>query len=451
MALRRDLLVATGAACALMVVAFATGRAGRATDDPDPRATSFGAGREGTRALADAAERLGVEVVRWRRRPQALDSAWAGREATLAVLAPSTPLTLAERDVLVRWPARRDGGGLVVAGESARAIVRCFGFDVASSVFDSSRVSVPSTGRRRAPAPDGDAAIWVHARLVADTGEAGDAADRRRRRRGTSPRGRRGSDEASPCPVVRVMSADTLLRDGNGAPVLVQLTVGPRGRPVVLAADDALVRNRSLRRGETGAAVAAAVVPRRGALLLDEYHHGFAPGGSMARVTLAWSLRHPLGWMAWQLAVVGLLALGSGALRFGPVRAAIPRRRRDAREHVRALATALASAQGRQEAVAALVRGLRRRLSPGAAGPGTPPIAAASRPVAPAPRDEWRAWLVSLGQRAPSASARAAAERVLQLADAPRDDAAVVEAAHAVDALRDALRPASSPRDPLSR
>jgi Domain of unknown function (DUF4350) len=449
MARRRDLLVAATAASLLMVIAFAAGSSGRATDDPDPRASSFLSGRAGTRALADAAERLGVEVVRWRRRPQALDSAWAGREATLAVLSPSVPVSAAERDVFVRWPMRARGGALVLAGESARSIVRCFGYLVESSVFDSSRVVAHGTGRAAGAAAAKDDAIWVHARLAGRTATPSqDIANEGQRRRPAAPRERRRvPSEAEACPAVRVTAADTLLSDEDGAPVLVQVTVGPHQRSVLLASDAALVRNRSLRRGRTGAIVAASMVPRRGALLFDEYHHGFAPDGSMARVTLAWSLRHPVGWMVWQLVLVGLVALAAGARRFGPVRAAIPRRRRDAREHVRALATALASAQGHHEAVAALVRGLRRRLSPAAAPAGGAVGAAVGRNGSPPlPRDDWRPWLVSLGQQASSAAARAAAARLLQLADAPRGDAAVVEAARAVDALRDALRPTASPQ-----
>jgi hypothetical protein len=445
MSRRRDFVVAAAAATALVVVAFATGRRGRAADDTDPRASSFLAGREGTRALADAAEHLGVDVVRWRRRPQALDSAWSGRAATLAVLAPSVAVSEAERDEIVRWPLRAGGGALVVVGASAHAIMRCFGYRVESSVFDSSRVVVPAVaGASGAAPPDGDA-TWVHAHLAADTTEreAAPEAGAPRDSRGQGRRRRSERLEAS-CPVVLVAATDTLLRDEAGASVLVQLTVAGRRHRVLLGADDALVRNRSLRRGAAAAIVAAAVVPRAGVLIFDEYHHGFAPGGSMAAVALAWSARHPLGWMVWQLILVGLVALAASAWRFGPVRAAISRRRRDGREHVRALATALAAAEGHREAVAALVRGLRRRLSPAApSGGGAAP--ADSRNPAARPRDDWRPWLQALEARAPSAGARDAARRLLQLADHSGGDSAVVEAAHAVDALWDALRPAPRP------
>lgn len=249
---------------------------------------------------------------------------------------------------------------------------------------------------------------------------------------------------AAPCPVVRVSATDTLLHDERGAPVVLRLAVEPLGRTVLLASDGALVRNRSMRHGRTAAAVAAAIVPRAGVLVFDEYHQGFAPGGSMMRVALAWSLQHPLGWMTWQLAVTALLALVVGGWRLGPVRASLPRRRREGREHVRALATALATAHGHREAVASLVRGLRRRLSAGAPLPGAPAGAPAGRQAA-APRDDWRAWLSSLEQRSPSAEARHAAARLLQLSNDPRGDQAVMEAAHAVDALRDALRPGAHP------
>ena len=80
---------------------------------------------------------------------------------------------------------------------------------------------------------------------------------------------------------------------------------------------------------------------------------------------LDWSTRSPWGWVVWQLAAVGVIALLASGVRFGPVRRAIERRRRSPLEHVRALATALAAARGHDVAVRLMVQGLRRRLSRG--------------------------------------------------------------------------------------
>ena len=112
-------------------------------------------------------------------------------------------------------------------------------------------------------------------------------------------------------------------------------------------------------------------------VLFEEYHHGFGAAGSLAGAVLAWSKSSPWGWLVWQGAIVGLVALLFGAVRFGLARPAIARTRRSPLEHVRALATALAAARGHDVAIAAIVRGLRRRLLP-------PALRS---------RGDWRLWL----------------------------------------------------------
>jgi hypothetical protein len=146
---------------------------------------------------------------------------------------------------------------------------------------------------------------------------------------------------------------------------------------------------------------------------------------------LSWSVRHPAGWFVWQLALVGLVALLASGVRFGPVVRSIPRRRRSALEHVRALATALAAARGHDVAVGAIVRGLRRRLAP-ASHRGAP-----SRPA----RDDWQAWLDSLVRHAPTAKAEDRARVLRRLASANQPNAAVRAAANAVEDLWEELRP----------
>src|SRR5207244_10631750 len=141
---------------------------------------------------------------------------------------------------------------------------------------------------------------------------------------------------------------------------------------------------------------------------------------------------------AWQLAAVGLLALGFGAVRFGPPRAGLERRRRSPLEHVRALATALAAAGGHDVAVGALVRGLRRRLAP-AASPGG---------------GDWSAWVEQLSRTAPNPQAREAAGGLAALARPGRSAADVSRAAHPVaepcEAARGAVpsRPSAMPARP---
>lgn len=410
---RTEAAVALGAVAALLVLAFATGRRVRAVDDPDPRASSFVAGREGVRALADAAERLGIEVVRWRERPQGI-----GRQmhrdsgATVAVLAPSRAISSAERSALVQLAIDSVGADLVLAGQAASGVMRCFGYRVRRTVFDSSPAVPPRAAGRVGPT---GVRAWVHETLVP------------RSEPPRAPQGAPPSDPEDACPPVVVLAADTLLLAGQAGVAMLQLTVAPHGRRVTLVGDATLVRNRVLRTAEVAALVTDAVLPRRGRLVFDEFHQGFGPGGSMARATMEWSLRHPVGWMAWQLAVVGVLALLAGGVRFGPVRAALGRQRRSPLEHVRALATALAAARGHHEAVGAMVRGLRRRLAPAAR--------------APASRDDWRAWLESLAATAPDVDTREAAGRLARLADAPEPATAVLSAANAVEDVWHSLRP----------
>ena len=424
---RTELAVAGGALAILLVLAFATGRGVRGTDDPDPRASSFVSGREGVRGLADAAERLGIEVVRWRERPQGLaQRVGDGVATTVAVLAPVRAITTAERRALVRLVTDTAGADLVIAGHGAGRVMECFGYRARETIVDSSRVVAPDPIGGRAGA-------WTHGYIVPRR----DAVAARRRSQGAAQGATEENveDAAGSCPPAVVLTTDTLLRTADGDVAVLRLTVAPRGRTVVLVGDATLLRNRTLRGTDAAASIAAAVLPRRGRLVFDEYHQGFGPGGSMARVALAWSRRNPLGWMIWQLAVVALLALVASGVRFVPVRATIPRQRRSPLEHVRALATALSAARGHREAVGAMVRGLRRRLTP------TLPSAGASPAAHAAARDDWREWLATLAAHAPNATARASAERLVRLADAPESGTAVLSAANAVEDLWHSLRP----------
>ncbi len=293
----------------------------------------------------------------------------------------------------------------------------CLGFHIESSRLDSTRVAVP--GR-----PPEEAAPFVHDHLARgsrrDTGEEGDPDD-------GEDRGANGGEERA-CPPVTVTANDTLLVNARGDAVMLRLTVAPHGRTIVLVSDGALVRNRTLRTGATRAVVVDAIVPTNGRLVFDEYHQGYAEGGSMAGVVLAWSRHNPVGWMVWQWCALALIALLAGAFRFGPVRAAIPRARRSSLEHVRALATALAASRGHRTAVRAMVRGLQRRLAPG-------------HVASPTPRDDWRSYLASLRANGPNLQVQASAAQLERLADHPESDTAVLSAANAVEDLWHSLRP----------
>ncbi|MGH7584549.1 MAG: hypothetical protein ACREL5_15145, partial [Gemmatimonadales bacterium] len=141
--------------------------------------------------------------------------------------------------------------------------------------------------------------------------------------------------------------------------------------------------------------------------------------------TIAWSRRSPWGWAAWQLAGVGVLALLFGAVRFGPAIAVIGRQRRSPLEHVRALATALAAAHGHDEAIAAMVRGLRRRLTPRGLRR----------------RGDWKGWLARLDRGHASPAARSAIDQLELLTQPGQPPASVLRAADAVEDIWENLRP----------
>jgi hypothetical protein len=226
------------------------------------------------------------------------------------------------------------------------------------------------------------------------------------------------------CAVPEPVRVDTLLRT-EGERVIALALRYRSGRSVTLVSDASLFSNRSLRETAAGPFTLGLVVPRYRRALIDELHHGYEISGSLAGATLQWSLRSPWGWAAWQLAVVGVLALLAAGIRFGPVRAAIVRRRRSPLEHVRALATALAAARGHDTAARLLVQGLRRRLS------------RSGRPV----RGDVDAWLDGLGPSVRTARGRAALAELTTLTRRRAGPEGVLRAANAVETLWEELKP----------
>jgi hypothetical protein len=217
---------------------------------------------------------------------------------------------------------------------------------------------------------------------------------------------------------------DTVLRTTGDRPVILRLGY-PGGRTATLIADDRLFRNRTLRRTAMGPIALGLVAPRYRRVVVDEFHQGFATSASLAGAAFDWSLRSPWGWAAWQLAVVGVIALFAAGVRFGPARHAIQRRRRSPLEHVRALATALAAARGHDTAVRLMLQGLRRRLS---------------RAGRPGPADLDR-WLAGLAPAVRTDRGRDALAVLTAHARRPPGSQGVLEAANAVETLWDELKP----------
>ena len=398
---RNAVLVALGSLTVLVALAAILGR--RPAPSRDERVSTLVAEPGGARALLEGLVRLGMPVQRFRSRTRELTGLELPPRSALAVLAPTAPFSPPERAALLATGARAD---LVLAGRQAEPLFRCFGYRIHRRVLDSARVRAPD-GPLPADAP------WVRAYLVA-TGI-----------RTVTDSSRTFDASRVSCSVPPVAATDTLLVSEAGRPVALRLTRADNGREVVLVADEELFRNRALRRTAAGPFALGLFAGKYDKVVFEEYHHGFGASGSLTAVTLAWSRRSPWGWMVWQLAVVGLLALLFGAIRFGPAEAGIVRERRSPLEHLRALAAALAAARGHDVAIGAIVRGLRRRLVP----PGL------------RLRGDWKAWLGRFERTTTSPRSREALSTLEVLTWPGQPPESVLRAANAVEDLWQDLKP----------
>ncbi|HEV8600802.1 MAG TPA: DUF4350 domain-containing protein [Gemmatimonadales bacterium] len=394
---------------ALTLLAFVVGvlaRSGQRTTSRDARPSTLLSGPGGSRALLEGVRALGIEVRRFRERPRELAPRLAdGTRQALAILGPSFDFSPPERDAILAFSREAD---LVLAGNATTSLMRCFGYRVRERVFDSLQAVAPGH-------PAGPASPWVHAELVVST------------RRVEEDSTRAFDVGRTTCRVPPIRSVDTLLVAAERRPIALRLQRADRDRRVILIADEELFRNRALRRSEAGPFALRLFQGRYDRVVFEEYHHGFGAQGSLAGATLAWSRRSPWGWAVWQLLAVGLLALLFSGIRFGPARPGIERKRRSPLEHVRALAVALSATRGHDEAIAAIVRGLRRRLIP-----------PALRGRAPA---DSKRWLAQLDRPAASPAVKASLASLNALTRPGQPSSSVLQAANAVEDLWQDLKP----------
>jgi hypothetical protein len=402
---RTEALVALVALVLLgaLLSALGAGRQGEAVRQADPRASSLLATPLGARGLTDALERLGIDVRRLRRGLRQL-RAEPGEATALVLLDPVFPVVGTEVELVRAWHDTT-GGGLLLAGRGAAAVMECFGYGLDWRSFDSVEV--------RPPLEDGSA--WPRAAGV--LASRGDTI--------VTDSSRMEDVGVTQCVVPPIARVDTLLVSVTGRVAALRLQRQDTGGEVVIAADAGFFRNRALRETPAGPFALALFAGRYRQVLFEESHHGFSEGGSLAGATLAWSFRSPWGWAMWQASAVGLAALLAAAFRFGPARPAIQRRRRSPLEHVRALATALAAARGHDVAIAAIIEGLRRRLIP------SPQRLRASQ----------REWLESLGANLRSERSRTAVRALQTLTRPGQPPDGVLKAAHAVEDVWEELRP----------
>ena len=401
---RGERAVVAGAIGVLVLAALAGTLSAPTRGINDPRLSTYLAGPNGAKGLAQALERLHLTVER-RRRPYF--------EFVSDSVEPKRPVLFAFLDIA--WPTSREriairdyvgrGGRIFVAGVTG--IESCFGYFSRGlqrgTASDSAAVQFAAP--RRLPY-----ARRLLARLPAESLAAADKQD--------------AGDRCPPRAGIAVR-VDTLLRTVDERPIALRLRFASGGEAILLA-DGRFLTNRALKETDAGRAVLPLFLggsPHR--VVVDEYHQGFGAGRSLPGAAWAWLVTHPLGWAILQLLAVALLALAAQAVRFGPARHVIERRRRSPLEHLEALAAGLKGADGFDAAVQLLVTGLRRRLS-------------RTGPLSPGGE---RQWLDALELAMPTPRGRAAARRLQSLGSTPGSAARVLATAQSVEDVWEELRP----------
>ena len=315
----------------------------------DFRTSTLLTGPEGSQALYGVMVRLGRPVGR-RRTPlftlAADTTRKPGSPALLVVLDPPIPLDDTELEQVGRFV--RQGGAVLAAGYGG-GITRCAGWRLQPDRILDDSVAVrppPGAGQLRVPRA---------ARVLAPR-------VRRERLAGLIKRSGVAAPEA--CDTLVAQSQDTVVAADNGRPVVLRLRYAGGGT-ITLAADAGWFRNQVWRDTDVPYVVLPLfMTTRAGRVVWDEYHQGFGrESSSMAALTWDWLLHSPAGWAILQLVAIGLVWLAVMAVRFGPARSVIERRRRSPLEHLEALAAGLESAVDADTAVQRIVAGLRRRLS----------------------------------------------------------------------------------------
>ncbi len=405
---RTEALIGLGALALVVALAATLGRGQRRGGESDPRPSTLLAGPWGARGLADALSRLGIRTTRFRRGLQALPSDTGAHSRTaLVLLDPTFPLSGSEVEAVRGWSDSAGGGDLVLAGPGTAGLMRCFGYAVDRRPFDSVTV--------RGGTPLAPGVQWPRvAAVLAATTETR-----------VVDSSRIADYEVTECVVPPLKRVDTLLMSTTGRAVALRLQREDVDHEVVLLADAGLLRNRALRETDAGTFVLGLFVGRNDRVVFEEAHHGFGEGGSLSDAAFGWSFRSPWGWAMWQIAIVALLALLAGAVRFGAPRHVLVRKRRSSLEHVRALATALAAARGHDVAIGSIIEGLRRRLLP--AGQRT--------------RGHWREWLDHLAGQVRTPRARDAVATLQVLTRPGQSPQGVLRAANAVEDVWEELRP----------
>ena len=414
MSYRLELGLALLLAGAIGVAVFAAHRTPKPAER-DFRASTFLTGPDGSQALYRVLVRLRRPVERRRfalfslARDTSPDRGSLPAPALLVVLQPWMPLESAELEEVVRFVQH---GGAVLAAGSGGGITRCAGWRLQPERMIDDSVAV------RPPSGEGGEALRLPkaARVLAPRTPGGNLEGLVKRR--VTP-----LDEG--CETLLAKARDTVVAALNGRPVVLRLHYAGGGT-ITLASDVGWFRNQVWRDTDVPYVVLPLLIPtRRGRVVWDEYHQGFGQESpSMAALTWDWMVHSPAGWAILQLVAVGLVWLAVTAVRFGPARSVIERRRRSPLEHLEALAAGLESAADSGTAVQRIVAGLRRRLSRAGQVGGT----------------DLRAWLETLELVTTSPRGRSAVRRLRHLIT-QRGGEHALDAAQAVEDVWEELRP----------
>ena len=414
MSYRLELGLALLLAGAIGVAVFAAHRTPKPAER-DFRASTFLSGPDGSQALYRVLVQLRRPVERRRVALFSLarDTSPQRRSlpapALLVVLQPWMPLESAELEEVV-WFVQH--GGAVLAAGSGGGITRCAGWRLQPE-----RMLDESVAVRPPNVAGGDALRLPKAARVLAPRPPG------ARLEGLVKRGVTPPDEG--CETLLAKARDTVVAALSGRPVVLRLHY-PGGGTITLASDVGWFRNQMWRDTDVPYVVLPLLIPaRRGRVVWDEYHQGFGrESPSMAALTWDWLLHSPAGWAILQLVAVGLVWLAVTAVRFGPARSVIERRRRSPLEHLEALAAGLESAADSNTAVQRIVAGLRRRLSRAGQIGGA----------------DLRAWLETLELATTTPRGRGAVRRLRHLIT-QRGGEHALDAAQAVEDVWEELRP----------
>ncbi len=389
----------------------------------DFRRSTYLSGPNGSQGLHEILIALGRPSERRRTPLKTLATERAHRPAILALLDPVMELEDDELEQVVRFI--RTGGAVLAVGDGG-GVTECAGWHTQWGVVGGrGSIGVRSLETEvRLPATAN-----VLARLVVKPDTSGKMPIERLRK--ASDNDDDYSVRPGACSTLVPFETDTVVIALNNRPVILRLRYRGGGT-VTLAADPGWFSNRAWRDTNLPTALLPLLTPRPerpGRVAWDEYHQGFGSDNEVtfAGRTWSWMRGSPAGWALLQLFAVALAWLAMTAVRFGPARSVIDRRRRSPLEHLEALGAGLESATDADTAVQRLALGLRRRLSR-AAG------ATRDGDVLP--------WLESLELAMRGAQGRRAVRRLHDLLTArDRDERRVLAAAQAVEDVWEDLRP----------